>query len=606
MTSYLIVYYGWILLFHENETMLTWGGNLLSVFACLAASFLLFRAARIMNKGDRVFWLLMTAGMLCGFLAEFVWLVTESLLRLEVPFPGLPDVFYLLQYGLYLVAFCQKIWTERKDKQRFSFLFDILIIMVVAATFSWRFLIQPMVISGHITSFTLGVSLAYPVGDLALLFGAYSLYYAKNMLASPVVWLIFIGLHMQIITDSIYLYLVSIDSYYSGSWLDPFFMLANLFIGYAGWLKQKDDYHKEAVSTPERMSIWKLAYPYASVILLFAFLITQSTQLDAVSLGAGIAIILVIARQLLVIKENQKLLLEISSKADALEISEQKYKSLFEHHPESVFSLDLDGRIQGANKAGMDLLGCRQDELIGIASASFAVSKDQPIVTNKIDQMKNGKPLAYEFTLRNRLGKFHNISMTNIPIMIKNKLVGVFGIGKDITVEKKNEERIQFLAYHDPLTGLANRALFEESLRKAISENKSQFAILFIDLDNFKKVNDTLGHDIGDKLLQSVAQRLKACIRRSDIAARNGGDEFTILLNPLSNQEETHKLAKDILLSLRQVHHIDGYDIQCLPSIGISLYPEDGQTWTELMKYADQAMYKVKMNGKGNFRFYNK
>ncbi|MFP7492894.1 DUF4084 domain-containing protein [Terribacillus saccharophilus] len=605
MIIYLIIYYSWILLFRNDEIFLTLGGNLLSVFACFIASFLLLRAARRIKQADRLFWLLMAAGMICGLLAEFVWLFTEDLLHLEVPFPGLPDVFYLLQYGLYLIAFCHKIWEERKDKQRFAFLFDILIIMIVATTFSWHFLIQPMVLAGHITSFTLGVSLAYPLGDLALLFGAFSLYYTKNWLSSPVVRLISVGLQIQIITDSIYLYLISIDGYHSGSWLDPIFMLANLFIGYAGWLQHTDGKYEETAAVPGQISIGKLAYPYISVVLLFAFMVGHSAQLDAVSFGAGMAIILVIAKQLFVIRENQKLLQEISLKADALEMSEQKYKSLFEHHPESVFSLDLEGRIQGANKASLDLLGYRQEELIGLASAALADSKDQTIVSSNIAQMKNGKPIAYEFTLRNKFGRFHYISMTNIPIMIKNKLVGIFGIGKDITAAKKNEERIHFLAYHDPLTGLANRILFEESLKKAISGNKSKFAILFLDLDNFKKVNDTLGHDIGDKLLHSVAQRIKACIRGSDIAARNGGDEFTIMLNPLINKEETDKLAKDILQSLRQTHLIDGYEIQSLPSIGISLYPEHGRTWTELMKCADKAMYEVKLNGKGNLRFYN-
>lgn len=602
---YVIIYYGWILHFQESEIVLTWGGNLLSIFACLIAAFWLVQAARRKSKTtDRLFWICMAAGMLNGFLAELIWLFKENLIHQEVPFPGPPDVCYLLQYLLYLIAFFYKIWADRRKNQRFSFLFDVLIIMTVASTFSWHFIIDPMVRAGDVSTFSLGVSLAYPVGDLALLFGAFSLYYTKNLLTSPVVRLIFFGLQIQIITDSIYLYLVSIDSYYSGSWLDPLFMLANLLIGYAGWMTQKDASYNEGESIPGRISIWKLAYPYLSVVLLFAFLIAHSSRLNAVSLGAGMAITLVIARQWSIIMENQKLLQEISSKADALEMSEQKYKSLFEHHPDCVFSLDLNGRIQGTNKAGMELLGYRQEELIGLASASFAESKDQPIVNHKIAQMKNGKPLAYEFTLRNKLGKFHYISMTNIPIMIKDKLVGIFGIGKDITVEKKNEEKIHFLAYHDPLTGLANRALFEESSKKAISENKSQFAILFIDLDNFKKINDTLGHDIGDKLLQSVAQRLKACIRRSDIAARNGGDEFTILLNPLTSQEETHRLTKDILLSLREVHLIDGYEIQCLPSIGISLYPDNGRTWTELMKRADQAMYIVKTNGKGNLCFY--
>ncbi|MEB3703070.1 Diguanylate cyclase domain-containing protein [Candidatus Bealeia paramacronuclearis] len=184
---------------------------------------------------------------------------------------------------------------------------------------------------------------------------------------------------------------------------------------------------------------------------------------------------------------------------------------------------------------------------------------------------------------------------------------GTVSIHKDITQRKREEEHLLYLAHHDPLTGLPNRAEFEDKLqnafRKARTENTT-LALLFMDLDGFKKVNDTLGHEFGDYLLIQVAARLKEVLREGDLVARLGGDEFCIIIQGYSNKESVEKVAKRVLESVGTsiVHngHMANYGV----SIGISIFPEGGKIPEDLMKSADDAMYTAKKAGKGSYHFY--
>lgn len=167
----------------------------------------------------------------------------------------------------------------------------------------------------------------------------------------------------------------------------------------------------------------------------------------------------------------------------------------------------------------------------------------------------------------------------------------------------ESEEKINYMAYHDELTGLPNRRLFDLQTSYSLGKNKSS-ALLFIDLDRFKVINDTLGHDYGDLLLKEVADRLKSSIRLHDTAARQGGDEFIVLLNNIK-RNEVEKISNRILHILSTPYQISGKEIFVTPSIGISMYPEDGQHESELIRKSDVAMYQAKKDGRNTFRFYD-
>ncbi len=170
-----------------------------------------------------------------------------------------------------------------------------------------------------------------------------------------------------------------------------------------------------------------------------------------------------------------------------------------------------------------------------------------------------------------------------------------------------SEERFRHLAHHDPLTGLPNRSLLQDQFSQALGRarrSNTNLAILFIDLDRFKTINDSLGHGVGDELLREVAERIRVTVREVDTVARMGGDEFVVLLTDLGDPADAARVAQHILLSLAKVTFIDGHPLHITPSIGISLFPDDGKDFDELLKHADAAMYLAKENGRNGYQFF--
>jgi diguanylate cyclase (GGDEF)-like protein len=188
-----------------------------------------------------------------------------------------------------------------------------------------------------------------------------------------------------------------------------------------------------------------------------------------------------------------------------------------------------------------------------------------------------------------------------------DKPTNYLSVFNDITEIKQQEERIHYQAYHDALTGLPNRLLFHDRLERlaTYAQRADQMAaVLFLDLDHFKEVNDTLGHDVGDLLLQEAAKRLVACIRDSDTVSRLGGDEFTLILSEIKRAADAASVSEKILAELRRPFAVAGHDIYISGSIGISLFPSDGQNAHDLMKNADAAMYLAKKLGRNGYQFY--
>jgi len=251
------------------------------------------------------------------------------------------------------------------------------------------------------------------------------------------------------------------------------------------------------------------------------------------------------------------------------------------------------------------------------------VQEDRIRVKESLDfALKNNKPINLEYKIYNTDGS--QMSILNKSEIIFDELdtpVLMLGVVQDISQLKKAEEEIRFLAFYDGLTGLANRRLFMDRMDQAIIDserNNKHFALLFLDLDNFKRINDTLGHHIGDSLLKKVATKIKNSIRKSDSAtrtskqteienaviARLGGDEFIILVTDLNGPESAAIIANRLLDKISEVYNLDGHDVSITTSIGISVFPEDGTQADVLLKNADTAMYHAKDEGKNTYQFF--
>jgi diguanylate cyclase (GGDEF)-like protein/PAS domain S-box-containing protein len=225
-------------------------------------------------------------------------------------------------------------------------------------------------------------------------------------------------------------------------------------------------------------------------------------------------------------------------------------------------------------------------------------------------QLERHEPF-YDFEMRRPdvEGRERWSSVSGRPIFdSQGKFKGYRGVGRDITARKANEERIQYLATHDGLTNLPNRALFGEILNRTIQSSlryNRKFAVLFIDLDRFKLINDTLGHEAGDMLLKLISDRLMQCLRTSDVVARLGGDEFVVLVHEVNDPKYVAMVADKILASIVQPIMLLDQECRVTASIGICMYPANAQDEQSMMKNADVAMYRAKEEGKNNYQFFS-
>ena len=283
---------------------------------------------------------------------------------------------------------------------------------------------------------------------------------------------------------------------------------------------------------------------------------------------------------------------------------------VFEHSGEAIVVTDRDNRIIEVNPAFTRMTGYLPEEVRGqnprILSSGRATPEEYRSMWQAIQEQGFWQGEMWD---RRKDGNVYPKLLT-ISVVRSQRGNIDFHIASfaDISEQKASEEKIRHVAHHDALTGLPNRPHLQISLEHAIATAKresEQIALMFIDLDRFKLINDTLGHNVGDSLLVEVAQRLKASVRESDLVARLGGDEFVVVMSSSDAVNSAAHVAEKILSGLSQPYRIDEHDLRSTPSIGISLYPHDGADIETLMKNADTAMYHAKAMGRNNFHFFS-
>ncbi len=293
----------------------------------------------------------------------------------------------------------------------------------------------------------------------------------------------------------------------------------------------------------------------------------------------------------------------------ALEASEARFRVMTESSLDLISVVDPDGTILYQSGALRSLLGYDPTETVGKNVFSMVHREDvdafRTAMRRILDARHSSEPIELRF--RHRGGAWRTFESLGTNCLANPHIGGVVFNSRDVTDRKVIQQRIQHLAYHDTLTGLPNRSLLQDRLAHAIARaerSRRKVAVLFIDLDNFKNINDTLGHDVGDELLRQVARRLSECVRLEDTIARQGGDEFIVLLDSLEDGGAASKVAQKILNGLRQPFALGASEQHVSGSIGIALYPEDGRDAQTLMKNADTAMFHGKGLGKNTYQFF--
>jgi diguanylate cyclase (GGDEF)-like protein/PAS domain S-box-containing protein len=306
-----------------------------------------------------------------------------------------------------------------------------------------------------------------------------------------------------------------------------------------------------------------------------------------------------------------------------LEHSERLHRFLVEQSPDIIYTLDKKGVFIFVNGRVQALLGYSREELLGKHYSLIVHPDDQEHARFAFNERRIGDRASTNVEIRlqtksNGIRHFENRTIVTIlssqGIYAAHEgpadlhFMGTSGVARDITDRKKAEETIAFQAFHDLLTGLPNRTLFKDRLGVALKHAKrkrKRLGVMFIDIDRFKLVNDTYGHHEGDELLKNFALRARACLRSGDTLARQGGDEFTVLLPDLGSGEDAALIAAKMLTELKRPFQIAGLDFFTTVSIGIALYPDSGETPEVLLRNADIAMYQIKGQGKNGFLQYS-
>ena len=306
--------------------------------------------------------------------------------------------------------------------------------------------------------------------------------------------------------------------------------------------------------------------------------------------------------------------LMVSSKLNVSKVAtlKQRFRGAFECSGAGMAIVDLDNRFVKVNKALCHMLGYSEEELLLLTFQDVTHEEDYDVGSRIVADFKEGRyePQFIEKRYIHKSGSDVWVSINASPIIDTDSKPSYFVTQiQDITERMKIKKEVEKRAYFDDLTSLPNRALFNDRANVAIANslrNDERCAILFIDLDNFKGINDSMGHAAGDELLIKVASILEDCIRKTDTVARIGGDEFAILLPKINNIKSAVKLSNRIIGSFKKPMNIKNKEIYATSSIGFSILPEDGNDFDSLIKNADAAMYKAKNMGRNRFAHYSK
>lgn len=297
---------------------------------------------------------------------------------------------------------------------------------------------------------------------------------------------------------------------------------------------------------------------------------------------------------------------EVTAQIDLKE-NKERFKSLFYNNPDAIFTFDLEGKFTSANPGCDDLSGYSNNELLEMSFTPLIISEDLPIAIENFEKATKGITSNYDITIARKNGELNHINITSFPMKIDEQIVGTYGIAKDTTEKIKYKNQIEDLVFYDPLTNLPNRKLFEDRLQQVYEFSRGNdycYAVLFLDLDRFKFINDSLGHHLGDEFLKNVSKRIKDNLRKTDTVGRFAGDEFAILL-PNTNEEDTIKLAERLNQAVLEPFNIMGHSISVSASIGIAFNNSKVKNADELIKNADTAMYYTKKYGKNNYTVYS-
>lgn len=497
---------------------------------------------------------------------------------------------------------------------------DLCIVVTAIFTLEWYLYNKPSVNILFLSIGDIFLSFIFPIIDLLLLLLGVSLIFRPAIFnAKSKLYIFIVVLTGLAITDYLYFYLQDDLSNRSVILLRCLYRVFLLFIAIAATIpKNASSKRNYFIIHPTFGKKLLVIFPYLAVAILIAFTLKEQTSSTTLITGNCIAFVFVLIRHTIVRMQNRDLTeilkvfnnqleqkvsqrtADLINKSNDLVKNQEKFKSLYEYHPDPILTIDSNGRVLNINQAGSMLLGKNGDELIGKECFSIFLDEDRSELKAALQEGKRCSSASLQLRVKNNNEKgIHFWYVTIVPIMIEGQTFGSYVMVKDITKMKQQQAEIHYLAFHDTVTEIGNRIFFQKELEKSIEraqKMQDEFGLLYIDLNRFKTINDTLGHPIGDSVLKEVAKRFRACLSPDIPLARIGGDEFAIIIHNRTEQQLLD-LCENLFHITEEPFVVNQHSFYLSLSIGIAVYPFGGINTTTLLQHADIAMYSAKEKG---------
>jgi diguanylate cyclase (GGDEF)-like protein/PAS domain S-box-containing protein len=567
-------------------------------------------------------WFLLAGGLFLFWVGDvYTYSVPKYILHHEVPFPSFGDAVYLTVYVAQMLGLLLFVRRRNPLRDR-NTLIDSAILTLGLSLLSWVLLIAPYLNDGTLGLLPKLVSVAYPLGDIMLLAAAIRLVLDGGR-RRPAFYFLGAGIVSVLLTDFVYGVMTLDGSFHHQLLLDIGWFSYQALWGTAALHPSMVELDKPLALqapdlTPLRLGLLSAASLIAPACILILELDHGSVKLIVVILASVVLFGLVVVRMSGLVRQQERsverereLGLQTArlSEQVALQRSEARFASLVQNSSDLITVVGADSVITYQSPSCEAILGYTQDDLLGTRYDRLVVAEDGGRLLRLLaDSEAVGADEAIECALRHHSGEPRQFEIHHTNLLEDEQVRGIVLNGRDISERKAFEARLAHQAFHDPLTNLANRALLVERARHAIARARREqggLAVLFLDLDDFKTINDGLGHDGGDAVLCAVAERISGSLRSSDTAARFGGDEFVVLLEDLDSDYTAVEVAERILDDLRPGMSIAGKEISVQASVGISLLSASKTADAEeLLRDADAAMYVAKSEQKGGYRLF--
>jgi len=575
---------------------------------------------RAHKPAARLAWYLIAAGQAFFVAGDVLSYNYKALFGTALPFPSVADAVYLAGVYPFTIAGLLLLIRRRNPGRDWASLVDSLIVTIGLALLSWVFLISPY---AHDSALHLGtklVSVGYPLGDILMLGVAVRMAVGGGR-HGPAYAMMVAAIAAVLITDSIYGWIQLHGTYTPGDPLDGGWILYYVLLGAAALHPSMTTVSDATASKPKVTRVRILGISVAALIAPVVEMLKSSAQgnSDAIVIGGATIVMfgLVVVRMIGLARAQEAAAgRETALRESVLRTeSEVRLGALVQHSSDVILVLTSDMAVAYASPSVRQVLGYDFADFAGRRFLDEVLEEDRVLLESGLGGLlarASTSSEAFEFRVRHRDGRrlYTECLFTNL---LEHPAVGGVVVNlRDVTERKQFEERLTYQAFHDPVTDLANRALFRDRVEHALSRRgdaSRSLAMLFLDLDDFKVVNDTFGHDAGDRVLQTISTRLRSSARESDTVARLGGDEFAVLLEDIDHGANISEIVARLLEIVSAPVSVDGREatVECSIGIAVARSTRDigpSTTVDELLRNADVAMYQAKAAGGNTFRHF--